>query len=116
MARTPLTVQELGAEGAQKLEDIAFTSGVAADDLEFPNDGRTLLLIDNGGASSQDAAVISVADPHGRTGDLTVSTTNAKISMAGPFPKSLWNQADGMVHVDITTEDVFSFAAVKLPA
>jgi len=113
MARDTLSIQTIGSLASPELEDVTFTAGVAANDLQFANDGDVLVLINNAGASPQDAVFSSVADPFGRTGDLTVSTANGEISIAGPFPTALWNQSDGNVYIDITTEDSFSFAAVK---
>ena len=45
MARATLTVYEIGSEGAQYSGDVTETAVVAADDLEFPNDGNTFILI-----------------------------------------------------------------------
>ncbi len=116
MPRDTLTIQEIGGLGSPELENITFTAGVAANDIEFTNDGRTVLLVKNAGASgAQTADVIAVASPYGRLQDQTVSADQGAESIAGPFPPQLWTQADGMVYVDIATEDAFSFAAVRLP-
>lgn len=116
MARDTLALQVCGAEGAQKAQDLTMADFVAANDFEFVNDGKTILVINNAGSGSQAADVISVADSAGRLQDLTVTTTNGKISIAGPFNPSLWNQADGKVHIDASVEDNFEFAAVQLKA
>ena len=116
MARDTLTVQEIGGLGSPELEDITWTAGVAANDIEFQNDGRTLLLMKNAGTSgSQTATVISVASPDGRSQDQAVACGQGETSIAGPFPGQLWNQSTGLVNVDISTEDNFSFAAIRLP-
>ena len=112
MARDTIAVQEIGGEGAQKLDDITFTLIVAADNAQFINDGNTLLIFQNAGSGVETATIISTADPFGRTGDLDVTPTNAKESIAGPFRKSIYNQSDGYVHID-TTDVTLSVAAIK---
>jgi hypothetical protein len=115
MARDTLTLQVIGGEGAQKKEDLSYTAYVAANDQQFLNDGNVIILIKNGGVAQQDVVVASVADPYGRTQDLTVATTNAKESVAGPFPPALWNQSDGYVYLNGDDEDTLNIAAIQLP-
>lgn len=116
MARDALVVQQMGNEGAQYDQAIAYTEMVAANDLEFANDGRTLLLVKNGGTTGAGAAtIVSVAAERGRTGDIAISIAQGADGIFGPFPVSAWNQAGAVVHVDSAFEDAFSFAAIRLP-
>ena len=85
---------------------------VAANDGEFDNTvGRTVLIYINGmGASSGQATVIttiSVADPFGRTGDITNPSCAANTVMCcGPYPPFLFNViATGRVQVDFDLTD-----------
>ena len=85
---------------------------VAANDGEFDNSvGRTVLILINGlGASSAGATVattISVADPYGRTGDITNPSCAANTVMCiGPYPPFLFNViATGRVQVDFDLTD-----------
>jgi hypothetical protein len=99
-----------------EVEDITFTAADAANNMIFVNDGKTRLVIKNGHTGSLDVVIKSVSCEHGRTGDLTISTTNAKESIAGPFPTNLWNQGGsdaGKVHVDIATDTNLSLAAIQ---
>lgn len=115
MARTALTVQELPLHGAA-LDDIAFTAADATNDHEFANTGREIVLMKNADASQHTATVVSVADQHGRTGDQDMAPAAGEISVAGPFPPSIWNSALGLAHIDLGAgEDVsVTFAVVRL--
>lgn len=113
--RDTIVIQELGNEGSQYDADVAWTPGVAADDLDFDNvGGNILILIRNLGTSgAQTATFISVADPYGRTGDIDVVVAQGAYGAAGPFLPTVWNQSTGKLNIDIATEDAFSFAAVR---
>ncbi len=85
---------------------------VAANNGEFDNTvGRTVLIFINGlGASSGGATVIttiSVADPFGRTGDITNPSCAANtVMICGPYPPLLFNViATGRVQVDYDLTD-----------
>lgn len=92
MSQTALTVQKPGLTAA------ALTAA-AADGVNgnfFINNGRTLLIIKNGGASSITATVTSVPDPYNRTGDVTVTVAAGAEMVVGPFEQTLFNQASGV--------------------
>lgn len=116
MARTALTVQVIPRHG-KAIDELTFTAADATNDHEFVNDGQTLLLVKNQHSSAQAVTIVSVADPFGREEDTTMSVdagnVDPKVGIAGPFSPSLFNQAGGLVHVDITDDTALEFAAVK---
>lgn len=111
MARTALTVQEIGIHGGS-IDAITWTAGDATNDHEFVNDGKTLLLVKDS-TGSQTVTIQSVEDPFGREEDTVITTTAGEQSIAGPFSKALFNQSDGVVHVDLATDTGISLAAVR---
>ena len=114
MARDTLVIQELGNEGAQYDAAIAFTAMDADNDLEVDNTGgNILIIIDNQHVAAQTATFVSVADGAGRTGDLALEVAAGKTAVVGPFTPTLWNQSDGMLHIDSADETTFNFAAVR---
>lgn len=113
MARDTLTINEIGAEGAQEAEDLTGTAYVAANDQQVLNDGNILIIISNGHSASQDITFAAVADPYGRTQDLTVSTDAGEISVAGPFPPALWNQSNGYLYLNGDDETSLTVYAVR---
>ena len=91
MSQTALVIEKPGLVAA------ALTNA-AADGVNgnfFINNGRTLLVIKNGGASSITATVTSVPDPYNRTGDVPVTVAAGAEMVVGPFEQTLFNQASG---------------------
>lgn len=117
MARVAIAINTLGPNGGG-LNDTTFTAGDATNDHEFDNDGNTLLVVRNTDVAAKTVTVKSVADPFGRSQDLTLtvpalSGANPGLAMAGPFLSAIWNQSGAKVHVDIASATNLSFAAVK---
>ena len=112
MARTALTVQTIPANGVS-LDDIAMTAGDATNDHEYLNDGTVFVLMKNADASPHTATLISVADEYGRTEDETMTCAAGESCIAGPFKPRNWNQAGGLMHVDLTVDTSVSFAVLK---
>lgn len=116
MARTEIPIQEVADFGGG-IDDVTFTSGDAANDMYFENDGRTILLVSASTSSGQTITVVSVADPFGRTGDKSITVPTNGTSVRGPFAPTLYNQGGsnkGRVHVDMSDDTGVSFAAVRL--
>ena len=118
MARTALAVQSIPQFGAA-LDDVVFTAADAANNHEFINDGRTMLLMKNDSGGPLTADVIGVANTRtaNRTSAETMTAGASDICIAGPFEQSAFNQAlDGGgsgVFVDLSTDTSLSFAVVK---
>jgi hypothetical protein len=79
---------------------------VAADDCYFKNDGRTFLLIRNNGASPTTVTIPTPAKVAGLdVAEQSIVVAAGATHIAGPFPPRAFNQADGTVHVDVTSTD-----------
>jgi len=121
MSRTAITPQSppgpypslpLGAGAA----DVTFTAADAVNFNNFVSTGRELLLVNNPSGSAYTVTVHSVADPLGRTGDITTYSVGAgKTSMLGPFLQPGWLQSDGTVWVDASNAALL-LAVVRLPS
>lgn len=66
------------------------------DDFTFPNDGKTVLLID--GTTGDTFTFTAVADKFGRVETLAPVVTAGKYAILGPFLPELWNDPAGLVH------------------
>jgi hypothetical protein len=120
MATAAITVNELPAHGKQ-VDPIVWTSCQnGSGDMDFANDGRTLLLARNVNAAGRTIALAGVADPYGRltTTTMTLAALTG-FSIAGPFPPPLFNiGATGRVAVVPSASHSggdFQVAAIKLP-
>lgn len=119
MPRTAITVNELPAHGGE-VDEIVWTSCDQTNGMDFPNDGRTLLLVRNANAATRQVTVVSVADPYGRTKDTDMDlAADTGYAVAGPFLPPLFNQGStGRVNVDPSNNhsaDDFQVAAIRLP-
>jgi len=91
--------------------DAADVPSDAVNDHYFTNNGRTYLLIRNVGGSPTTATIIT---PDTVISDLAVSVTNGTSRIVGPFSRSRYNQAGGIVHVDVTVSTDLELAAFKI--
>lgn len=112
MARVDIPVQEAGF--ISEIDQLTFTSADAANDHSFENSGKEVLLVKNDDASSKTVTVVSVADPYGRTEDLSVVVPANSVGFVNLLLPSLFNQSDGTVHLDLTADTSLSFAAVRV--
>lgn len=112
MPRTAIPIQTIPRNS--KLEDISFTDADSVNDHEFDNSsGDVILLVDNTSGGALVATVVSIADPFGRTGDLTVTTAATSKSIVGPLQSILFNQSGALVNVDTAAAATLKFAAVR---
>lgn len=113
MARTSLTVQDLGLAGITP----AYTAGDAVNDHEFINDGRCYLHVKNNGAGS---CVVTVQTP-AKVGGLDIAEVTVTVPATtgdkkiGPFKTDLFNQAGGLVYVDLDIDTGVTLGAFRLP-
>lgn len=101
MADYTLTVTALTKAGIIDLDsNVNAKAGntIAAGDYLFPNDGKTILLMDAGTGTT--ITFTARADKYGRTETLAVAVAGGggEIAAFGPFLPELWNDAAGMVH------------------
>jgi hypothetical protein len=94
----------------------AETVGVVADGHKFANDGKVILLVRNSDGAA--ARVLTIQTPGTVDGqaiaDRTVSVAFGTSRVIGPFPPSIYNQADGMVYLDYEAADVTDFNVLFL--
>jgi hypothetical protein len=86
---------------------VTMTAADVANGSQFPLTGRELVLIQNTGASSRTYTVSSVADPYGRSADITTASIAAgAILVLGPLALSGWQQADGALYLSASHAEV----------
>ncbi len=99
----------------------AAAAPVAANNGEFANGGRTVVVLANGvggaGNATIQVTIQQVADPYGRTeNDAGFDVDADEIGVFGPFPPNLYNQTDGTVQIDYdidsTNAEIFALAVV----
>lgn len=116
MARSVISITSSVEAGV--IATLDATDNVNGHEFSNPVGGVMLILINGLGAAGVTivTTIISVADPYGRTGDLTCpSSADGTIMIAGPFPPLLFNQSDDTVDVDLSASDAQShFIALKI--
>jgi len=110
MARQALAVQSTVRTGLK-----ATYSAAHADGHAFNNAREDVFLhVKNGGAG---AVAVTIATPGTIDGlaipDLTVSIPAGEDRFIGPFPKELYGQSDGTVHVNTDVQTSVTYAAIK---
>lgn len=94
---------------------VTFTAANLTDKEQFTLTGRELILVKNDDAQSQTYTVNTVADPYGRTKDITTASIAAgAIHCIGPIGLVGWQQSDGMLYLEASDTDV-KFAVITLP-
>lgn len=104
MPATELTVQEITSFGGEN-EDL--TQDALQDTGHyFLNTGKELIILDNDHDAALSIVITGVANPRtfGTAPSRTVTCTNAKISVAGPFPPEMFNDASGYVNFTVADE------------
>lgn len=96
---TAIPITEQPFQGETDLT-AALTAADATNDMEFDNDGRTLLVV-RIGSTATTVTVEGVPDEAGRDGTVSVTATNAE-HIFGPFRASWWNRNDGTSKIDVT--------------
>jgi hypothetical protein len=115
MARVRLTPVDLPKTHPGASVAYTFATADTADHNDFLLTGREVLLISNGGASPVDVTVGSVADPYGRTGDLTLTVAAGATRAIAFLDRAGWMQSDGALYLNTTSTDI-SYAVLRLPA
>lgn len=94
---------------------VTMTAADTSNKEQFALTGREILLVHNTGASSYTYTITSVADPYGRTGDITTQSIAAgAIHTLGPFGLAGWQQTDGRLYLEASNTAV-KFGVVALP-
>ena len=105
MATTTMVVTQAVKAGILDVaDDTNKVLGNANDDFEFPNDGKTVLVVD--GVTGDTFTFTPVDDKYARTETLAPVVGMGKYAIIGPFNPELWNDSDGMVHFTPTVGNV----------
>ena len=110
MARVDIPVQAPAGARAAVLTN---TNAVAADDHEFVNDGKTVLIVKNGGGGTTTVTIKAVSCSHGRVGDIVQAITAGLDFQFGPFPQGEWNQVNGKVNMDLDVDTSVELIALR---
>ena len=80
-------------------------------------DGKLILVIAAGTGTGEhvDAVIKAGVRNNSGQGDLSVLVAEDKTVILGPFESERFEQADGSLHVDFTTGNVGTIAAIRLP-
>lgn len=113
MARADLAVQDTNRQSG--LLDVTY-SAANADGEQFLNDGKTLLLVQNGSGSPLVVTVQTAQTVEGNAiADPTFTVAAGDDAILGPFTPSLFNQvADGKVYSDTDAQTSITVAAVRM--
>lgn len=103
-----MDVQSVNMDGAA----VTMAAPLASD--SFLNDGRTMLIVTNGGSASITVTVNSVVPcNYGFDHDITVDVGAGATEYIGVFPTGRFNAADGTVGVTFSDITSVTAAAVK---
>ena len=115
MARTTLTKTAAPGGYSSTGAVVAMTAADITNKNQFVATGGDLVIAQNSGASPYTVTITSVADPYGRTKDVTAFSLNAgEIAVFGPFPALGWQQTDGKIYLEANNAAV-KFGVVALP-
>lgn len=115
MARTALTPTTAPKSTSAAAAALAFAAADAVNGNEFPLTGREYIVAHNtDGATAHTLTVTSVADPFGRTGDLTQSIPAGGYYVTQVFDVVGWQQADGNLYLSADNAAI-ELAVVRLP-
>ena len=116
MAEGTLTVQTLNrATGIVA----TYAAATPTDGDKFANDGHTHLRVNNGSGGAITVTVNSQQNcnqnfDHNEPNAVSVSA--GAIREFGPFPKGRFDDANGEVHVSLSSATTITLAAVSLPS
>lgn len=105
-----LTVQDVTAAGITPVYVAASATGDS-----FPNNGRVMLHVKNGGASPITVTIVSAKTCNfGFQHDITVTVNASSEKMIGPFPPERFNNDQGMVQVNYSAVTSVTVAALEV--
>lgn len=100
MAQEELSAQSVTRSGAQ----MTMNSVTTADGFKFANNGRTLLIVANDASALALAFAIQITVDSEVVDPKDVTVTASQTWPIGPFPKNIYNDADGNVVVTIDAD------------
>lgn len=115
MARQTLTKTTSPSPNPTAGVAVTMTAADTTNHEQIALTGREVLLIQNTGASSHTYTITSVADPYGRTGDISTQTIAAgAIHVLGPFGLQGWQQTNGFLYLQANDAEV-KYGVITLP-
>ena len=106
MAYTTLTVLPAAKAGSELIALMVGANTQGADGFDFPNDGRTVLLVldalSDGAGDTLTFEAVTDSDGRAET-NLARTVTAKKMFVYGPFLPEIWNQSNGRVRCKFTT-------------
>lgn len=103
-----------GNYGVANAADLAMAAADASSLNQFVASGNDLVFAHNTGGSDYTVTISSVADPFGRTGDITTYSLGAgEYAVFGPFKLAGWMQSDGKIYLQASNAGV-KFGVVAL--
>lgn len=110
MARTELTVQTISRAGLE-----ASYGSAIADGHKFANDGNMTFVHIKNGSVDKTITIQTAATVDGKAvGDDAIVCTANEERLIGPFPASIYNQADGLVYIDYSSPTNVTVAVLRL--
>jgi hypothetical protein len=113
MARTALTAIVCGGPWDYDGVALTWTAADAALKNQVTLTGREIVLVDNTNVGAQTVTFTSVADPYGRTKDMSFSIPAANKRIFGPFTRQGWDSG-GQLLIDCAAADVM-LCVLRLP-
>ena len=115
MARTVLTKDTAPGTNAAVGKVLTQAAWDNANGNRFIATGKELVLAQNTDVGAQTVTITSVADPYGRTGNVTAFSIPAGgLAIFGPFNVQGWQQSDGYIYIDASVVTV-KFSVIVLP-
>jgi hypothetical protein len=104
-----MNVQEINANGGT----LTFSTPSASD--SFLNDGREVLVVNNGSGSAITVTISSYTPcNYGYTHDLEVTVTDGETSYIGTFQPGRFNDSSGLVNVTFSATTSVTAAVMKI--
>ncbi|ABF42168.1 hypothetical protein Acid345_3167 [Candidatus Koribacter versatilis Ellin345] len=114
MSRTAIAVQTIPDNTAAA---VTLSASDSSNNMIFPNDGRTEIIVKNANGSSVTVTAVSVPCEHGRTGDIALVIANGAIASFPKLSPALFNQQSGadigQVYLNFSISSSITVGAVK---
>lgn len=103
------TVQQVARTGVEP------TYNAVASSDEFANNGRTVLLVNNGSGASINVTVVTPITVDGLAlSDRIVAVPAGEERVIGPFPRNTYNDSDGNVTVEFSSTTTVTCACLSI--
>jgi len=112
MARTAITAHAVGRTGTRT---VTMTAGDSVNNHEFTHGANRMLLVNNGSGAEITVTVKAPQTIDGMTlAGLVTTVAAGATAIIGPFPERTYMQADGKVHVDLSSGTSVTLAVIAV--